>query len=99
MKNIDRFQNTRAALSAWRRASASEPHLRFEEWLMSDADPRAALFGTAHELVDIILCEGEIGTDAYHAAERLAVALRYYKEKEKECGATLPTSSCRGDVP
>ena len=80
--NVDRFPNTRAALSAWRRESASEPNLRFEEWLMSDANPRDALFGTAHELVDIILCEWETGTDTYHAAERLAVALRYYKEKE-----------------
>ena len=99
MKNIDRFQNTRSALSAWRHEVSSEPNLRFEEWLMSDADPRAALFGTAHELVDIILCEGDVGTDTYHAAQRLAVALRYYKEKE--CGGRVtPTASRRrGDAP
>ena len=99
MKNIDRFQNTRAALSAWRHEVSSEPNIRFEEWLMSDANPRAALFGTAHELVDIILCEGDVGNDTYHAAQRLAVALRYYKEKECGGGATPPTSSCRGDTP
>lgn len=86
MKNIDRFPNTLSALSAWRRASASETHRRFDEWLMMDADPRTALLGAAHEIVNAVWREEEVGDETRCAADRLEVALRYYETKEKEGG-------------